>query len=75
MDKCVNCNRKPTQKRKLDDNNVCNECIANANDEIPDSNLDDNKSVSEINFGDFKKWMKSELRVTIHCCRRNCIHC
>ena len=58
------CKMKLTQKRKLDDNNVCNECKLHSNTDIP-IGIDDNKYIGDIAFGEFKNWMKAELRVLV----------
>ena len=64
MNKCEICKMKVTQKRKLDDNNVCNECKLHSNTDIP-IGIDDDKCMGDIAFGEFKNWMKAELRVLV----------
>ena len=63
MVNCVRCNKKPKKNSKLDENNVCVECNKKVN--IP-GGIDDEKSMGDISFGDFKAWMTNELRALVH---------
>ena len=61
MNKCISCKRGPTQKRKLDNNNICSECKTTVELEVSDT-IDDDKPIAEISFGDFRKWISHELQ-------------
>ena len=67
MTNCTKCNRKPTAKRKLNNVNVCSDCVTaaaatNVDVEIPSSTIDDEKCIGDITFGEFRTWLSSELR-------------
>ena len=58
----MQCKRKSTQKRTLNDNNVCIDCVNERDDnETNLLEIDDSKSISELTFGKFKKWMAAEF--------------
>lgn len=59
MNKCAQCKRKPTQKRTLNDNNICIDCMNELNDNVLD--MDDEATLDSIRFADFKLWMMSQL--------------
>ena len=59
MTKCITCKRNATQKRLLDDNNVCSDCKVPV--VIPVTQIDESKCMSEITFSEFKSWISSEL--------------
>ena len=58
MNNCTKCKKKATQKRLIETNGQCNECNAL---EI----VDENESVGSISFGQFRKWIKHELDVSL----------
>ena len=66
MTNCVKCNKKPKKNSKLDENKVCVECNKLVN--IPPGGpggIEDEKSMGDISFGDFKSWLTNELRTLV----------
>ena len=60
MSKCTVCKRNATQKRKLDSNSICSDCKTNVEFKECETIADD-KLLSDITFGDFRKWISGEL--------------
>ena len=66
MTKCATCKRAPTQKRKLDQNNICTECRDEEKEEtFNQANIDDSKPMGDITFGEFRSWFKGELNALV----------
>ena len=63
MTKCAICKRQPTQRRKLDSENICSECKDGA--DAAASDIDDNKPMGDLTFGEFRTWFKCELNTLV----------
>ena len=60
--KCKECKRNETQKRTLNEGNVCTECIER---HIPEVDFANDKNISDVTFGEFKNWFKVQLKTEL----------